>query len=129
MAYVSMITDSGLSIISNRIKGSGTEPNYIAWGTGTDETLATMTALQTESADESRVAGTSSITNDGGTTDDTYFVTGTFTCTTNAKAITEVALLDADTLGNMFVRANFAPINLNAGDGLTFNISVISNQG
>ena len=29
-----IVVDSGLSIISNRIKGLGSEPKYIGWGIG-----------------------------------------------------------------------------------------------
>lgn len=127
MAYVNMVVDDGLAIISNRIKGQGTEPKYIAWGVGTAETTAADAALGSASA-EARTSGTSSITNAGGTTDDTYQVVGTITCTGSSKAITEAGLFDANTAGNMFVRSNFAAINVDVGDSIEFTFKVIGNQ-
>jgi hypothetical protein len=91
-----VLTRTGKSIISNRIKGESTEPNVVAWGLNPAELTATNTdiALFSESA-ESRVAGTSSFTT---TTfvNDTYQVIGTQTASAERK-IREVALTNSTT--------------------------------
>lgn len=53
-----VVTNAGKAIVTNRIKGSGTEPLHVAWGTGAGTAAATDTTLFTE-ASEARVAGTS----------------------------------------------------------------------
>ncbi len=127
MATTTYVVNEGLDILTNRISGSGTEPKYIAWGTGTTAAAVTDAALETESAEESRTTGTSSrqTTN---TTNDTYRVTGTVTCATSAKAITEVGLLDASSSGNLFLRSTFSAINLAVGDAITFTIDTVFDQ-
>src|SRR5687768_1568049 len=49
-----VFTNAGKAIVTNRIKGSGTEPNYVAIGTGAGTAAATDTTLFTEV--ETRVA-------------------------------------------------------------------------
>lgn len=116
-----MLVNTGRAIITNRIKGSGTEPNYVAIGTGAGTTGATDTTLFTEV--ETRQAGTSTQQTTS-TTNDTYRVVGTITAST-ARAVTNAGLFDASTSGNLFVKADFSTINLASGDSiqLTFNIS------
>jgi len=123
MATVSVLTDGGLDITTNRIKGSGTEPKYVGWGTGTTGAVVANTALETPAA-EARTSGTTSqeTTTE---TNDTYRVVGAITCATSAKAITEVGLFDASTDGNLFERSTFSAINLDVGDAATFTIDVV----
>jgi hypothetical protein len=109
-----IVVNGGKDIITNRIKGSGTEPNYVGIGTGTTAEAATQTALVTEV--ETRVAGTSSRVTTS-TTNDTYQVVGTVSIT-GTRAITESGLFDASTSGNMLCRALFSVINLASGDSL-----------
>jgi len=116
-----MITNAGLSIITAAIKAAAAEPKYLGWGIGTTESAAADTTLTTASA-EARTAGTTVQTNTGGTTNDTYQVTGTITCTAAAKAITEVGLFTASTAGNMLMHANFSAINVEVGDSIEFVI-------
>ena len=127
MADSIYVVDNGLGIITNRIMGSGTEPKYIGWGTGTTPATPADTGLQTPGS-ESRVAGTSSRVKTS-TTNDTYQVVGTITCAGSAKAITEVALYDAATSGTCFLRGTFSPINVNVGDSIQFTIKCVFNQG
>lgn len=126
MAYISTVTNTGLDLISNRIKGVGNEPKYVAWGTGANETTVLMTALQSEGS-ESRISGTSTQETTT-TTNDTYQVVGIITCASADKAITEVALFDASTVGNMFMRSNFPVINVAVGDSIQFTIKTIFDQ-
>jgi len=125
MAYLSTITNSGLEIISDRIKGDGTSPNYVAWGTGTNEADVTDTQLQTESA-EDRTSGTESVTTTT-TTGDTYQVVGEI-ISLGTQAITELGLFDASDAGNCFMRANFAALNLVAGDSIEFTVKCVGDQ-
>lgn len=116
-----MIVNAGKAIITNRLKGSGTEPLYVAIGTGAGTTAATDTTLFTEV--ETRVAGTSTQQTTT-TTNDTYRVVGTITAT-GARAVTNAGLFDASSTGNLFVKADFSVINLATSDQLqlTFNTS------
>lgn len=128
MADVVKVVNGGLAIITNRLKGAGTEPNYIDWGTGGNTAATdTDTVLATPKNDEARVSGTS--TQETTTTsNDTYQVVGTVTCETTSGAIDEVGLFDASTSGNMFVRATFDDINVNVGDSIQFTIKVVFDQ-
>lgn len=114
-----VLTNAGRAIIANRIKGSGTEPAYVAWGTGAGTAAASDTTLFTESA-EARVAGTSSIVTTT-VTNDTYQVVGTITASAT-RAITNAGLLDASTSGNLFVKGDFSTVNLATGDAIQFTI-------
>lgn len=118
---MAIVTSVGLAIITNRIRGAGTEPNYLAWGTGATAEAAGDTALGIESA-ETRVACT---TSQETTTvaNDTYQAVGTLT-STSAQTISEVGLLDAATTGNLFLRDAFTGIALNNGESITFTIKV-----
>lgn len=101
MAYVTTATFPGRGIIWQRIKGNGTEPVNIHWGssltpatvTGSANANVALFAPQTEV----RTSGTSSIIT---TTQlgDTYKVTGTIVCAVAGKSITEAGLFDTTTL-------------------------------
>ncbi len=114
-----MLVNTGKAIITNRLKGAGTEPLYVAMGTGAGTTGATDTTLFTEV--ETRTAGTSTQQTTT-TTSDTYRVVGTITAT-GARAVTNAGLFDASSTGNLFVKSDFATINLATNDQLqlTFN--------
>lgn len=116
-----VLTDAGKAIVTNRIKGSGTEPSYVAWGTGAGTAAAADTTLFTE-ASEARTAGTSTRTTTT-VADDTYKVTGTITVAGAGKTITNVGLFDASSAGNLFVKGDFTGIALAVGEGIQFEIS------
>jgi hypothetical protein len=126
--------NAGRDILTNRIKGSGTEPLNIGWGTGTQTTtLATDTGLGpttveklvdlTTSAGTDHTVGTSSRVTTT-TTNDSYQVTGTRTAT-GAGAVTVAGLFDAASGGNLFVKGDFAAINLASGDSILFTFKVV----
>lgn len=125
-ADVVTITNAGLGIITNRIKGSGTSPDYVHWGTGTTAAAVGDTALQTARA-EARTQGTMTqqTTN---TSNDTYQLVGTITAAGTTAAITEAGLFDASTNGNMLLRGTFDAINLQVGDGIQFTIKTVFDQ-
>ena len=126
MANATVVTNVGLSIISNLLKGAGTTPKYVAWGTGTTEAAVTQTALVTPGA-EDRTSGTETQQTTT-TTNDTYRVVGVITCAGAGKAITEVGLFDAATDSNMFMRSNFSAINVAVADSITFTINNVLDQ-
>jgi hypothetical protein len=114
-----VLANTGKAIVTNRLKGSGTEPNYVAWGTGAGTAAATDTTLFTESA-ETRVAGASTQVTTT-TSNDTYQVVGLLTASAT-RAITNAGLFDAVTAGNLFVKGDFSVINLASGDSIQFTI-------
>ena len=110
-----LLVNSGKAVVTNRIKGSGTEPSYVAWGTGAGTTAADTT-LFTEVG--TRVSGTSTQVTTT-TTNDTYQVVGTQTAGTTLS-ITNAGLFDAITSGNLFVKGDFSTISLTSGDSIQF---------
>ena len=113
-----LLVNAGKAIVTNRIKGSGTEPLYVAWGTGAGTTAATDTTLFTETG--TRTSGTSTQQTTS-VTNDTYQVVGTMTAG-GTLAITNAGLFDASTVGNLFVKGDFSTINLSSGDSIQFTI-------
>lgn len=113
--------NAGKDILTNRIKALGTEPLYVAWGTGAGTAAIADTTLFTESA-EARTAGTSTRQTTT-TTNDTYQVVGTITATAT-RAITNAGTFDASSTGNMMVKGDFATINLSTNDSIAFTIKL-----
>jgi hypothetical protein len=111
-----LLVNTGRAIVTSRISGGGTEPKYVAWGTGSGTTGQTDTTLFTENG--SRTSGTSSQQTTS-TTNDTYQVIGTITAG-GSLAITNAGLFDASTSGNLFVKGDFSTINLSSGDSIQF---------
>lgn len=117
-----VFSNTGKAITTNRLRGSGTEPLNIAWGTGAGTAAITDTTLFTE-ASEARTAGTSSqatVT----TTSDTYQVAGTMTVAGSGKTITNAGLFDASTSGNLFMKGDFTGIVLNVGESIAFTMKL-----
>jgi hypothetical protein len=103
MSYI--VTDIGLSIVSQRIDGNGiAKPVYIGWGIGTTQPTNENNTLETEdvTAGYARVQGVSSIVTIG-SSNDTYMVTGSIVANA-ALAITEWGLFTAATDGFLMVR-------------------------
>lgn len=117
-----LLVAKGRGITTNRLKGLGTEPKFIAWGTdnGAILPLADSNAALGAAAPEPRTDGTSSVQTTL-TANDTYRVVGTLTALA-ARIITEAALFDALTGGNLYIRGTFAAINLEASDSIQFTI-------
>ncbi len=115
-------TNAGKAITTNRLKGSGTEPNYVAWGTGAGTAGVTDTTLFSE-ASESRVAGTST-QQQTTVANDTYQVVGTLTCAGAGKTITNAGLFDAATVGNLLMKGDFTGVVLNVGESIQFTMQL-----
>lgn len=123
MAGATVIVNGGQAIVTNRMISAGTEPKYVAWGTGAGTAAITDTTLFTESTDEARTNGTSSRVTTT-VTSDTYQVVGTMTVVTTNKTITNVGLFDAVTTGNLYFKSDFTGLALLIGDSITFTIKV-----
>lgn len=127
------VVNGGPAIVTNRLKGSGTEPVYIGWGTGAGTTAKTDTTLFTEAL-VSLSAGTSdhttgtsartTVTN----TNDNWQLTGTRTATAGGS-VTNAGLWDAASAGSLFFKGDFTSIGLANGDSInfTFNVQFINN--
>jgi len=111
-----LLVNAGKAIVTNRIKGSGTEPLYVAYGTGAGTTAAADTTLFTETGTRQTGTSTQQTTS---VTNDTYQVVGTQTAG-GTLAITNAGLFDASTSGNLFVKGDFSTINLSSGDSIQF---------
>jgi len=113
-----LLVNTGKAVVTNRLRSLGTEPNFVAWGTGAGTTAATDTTLFTETG--SRVTGTSTQQTTS-TTNDTYQVVGTLTAG-GTLAITNAGTFDVVTSssGNLFVKGDFSTINLASGDSIQF---------
>ncbi len=115
-----VLTNAGRAITTNRIKGGGTEPSYVAWGTGAGTAAVGDTTLFSE-ASEARVAATTSQQTTS-VANDTYQAVATLTCAGAGKTITNAGNFDASSGGNLFVKGDFTGIALNVGDSIQFTI-------
>lgn len=125
-----LVVNGGKGIITNRIKGSGTEPVNVGWGTGAGTTAAADTTLFTEklvdlstSAGTDHTAGTSTQQTTT-TTNDTYQVVATRTAT-GAGTVTNAGLFDAASGGTLYLKGDFTGIGLASGDSIQFTIKTV----
>ncbi len=118
-----VFTDVGRALLTSALNNTQlTSPTYLGWGTSSTAAAASQTALVAASA-EARTNGTKSrITTT--VANDTYQVVGTIT-SASGQTITEAALFDASTSGNMYVRGVFTGIALGIGDSIAFTVKVI----
>ena len=114
-----IFANAGKAITTNRLKGAGTEPSFVAWGTGAGTAAITDTTLFTEGP-EARTAGTSTQQLQN-VANDTYQVVGTITATAG-RTVTNAGLFDASTVGNLFVKGDFTGIPLSTSDAIQFTI-------
>src|SRR3954452_9748851 len=124
------VLDGGLDIVTNRMKGAGTEPLNVGWGTAAGTAAATDTTLFTEklvdlttSAGTDHTAGTSTQQTTT-TTNDTYQVVATRTAT-GAGTVTNAGLFDAASGGNLFLKGDFTGIGLASGDSIQFTFKAV----
>jgi hypothetical protein len=116
-----VFADAGKAIVTNRIIGAGTEPKYIAWGTGAGTAAVGDTTLFTE-ASEARVTGTSTRVTTG-VTNDSHQVTGQMVAN-GSKTITNAGLFDATTVGNLYVKGDFTGVALVLNDTIDFTFKL-----
>lgn len=124
-----VVTVKGKAMFADRVRTTPatytTSPKFVAAGTGA--TAAARTAVAADSAlstelSEGRTSGTESIVTTT-TTGDTYQVVGTVTAT-GVRACDEAGLFDAFTVGNMFMSATHAVVNLAIGDSIQYTVKV-----
>lgn len=118
VALATVLTNAGKAIVTNRMIGSGTDPVFVAIGTGAGTAAVADTTLFTEV--ETRTSGTSSRVTTS-VTNDTYQVVGTVTATAT-RAVTNGGNFDASSAGNLFVKGDFSTINLSSGDSIQLTI-------
>jgi hypothetical protein len=117
-----LIVASGRDVITNRLKGSGSEPLYAHWGTGAGTAADGDTTLFTPV--QTRVAGTSSRVSTV-TPNDTYRVVATLTADA-ARAISNAGLFDGAGTGtpatgaNLFLKGDHGVFNLSSGDSVLY---------
>lgn len=123
------MTNAGVAILTNRMRGSGLEPVYIGWGTGAgtaavaDTTLFTERAADLSATTGTRVTGTSSQqTTD--VTNDTWRLTGTYTAT-GSGTVTNAGCFDTSVIGsgNLFLKGDFTGIGLSINDSISFTMN------
>lgn len=117
LMMATFVVNGGLAITTNRILGGGTEPKFVAWGTGAGTTAKTDTTLFTEAA-EARTSGASTQQTTT-TTNDTYQVVGTIT-SLSVQTITNAGLFDAAAAGNLYLKGDFSGLPLSIGDSIQF---------
>ena len=126
MADVTLVVNTGLAKVTDLLAAVTTVcPGWVGWGTGTTAPVAGDTDLETASA-EARTVGTKTQETTT-TTSDTYQVVALITAL-SAQAITEVAVFDALTAGNLFLRGTFSPINVSIDDTVQFTIKTVFEQ-
>ena len=124
-----VVTNAGRAIVTNRIKGAGTEPLNIGWGTGAgtaavaDTTLFTEALVNLTAGGTDHTAGTSTQQTTT-VTSDTYQVVGT-RAATGAGTVTNAGLWDAASGGNLFLKGDFVGIGLASGDSIIFTIKAV----
>lgn len=112
------------------MKGAGTEPLNVGWGTAAGTTARTDTTLFTEKlVDLTTSAGTdhtagASTRQTSNTTNDTYQVIATRTAT-GAGTVTNAGLFDAASGGNLFLKGDFTGIGLSSGDAIQFTVKAV----
>jgi hypothetical protein len=124
-----VVTNNGRGVVTNRLKGSGTEPVNIGWGTGAGTAGVTDTSLFTEALVTLAAGGTdhtagTSTQQTTTVTNDTYQVVGTRTAT-GAGTVTNAGLFDAASGGTLFLKGDFTGIGLASGDSILFTIKAI----
>lgn len=120
-----VFTDVGKAVAANRMLAGGTEPKFIAWGTGAGTALVGDTTLFTERTTEGRATGTSSRVTTT-ITNDTYRVTGTLTMSAGPVAITNAGTFDVVTnsSGNIFVKGDHSSTTLQTGESIAYTIDL-----
>lgn len=115
-----VFTNSGHSGVVTRIIGSGSQFNYMAWGTGAGSVSAGDNTISGEV--NSRVAGTVGAATTT-LTNDTYQLVAVMSATA-AYGITNAGVFDASTNGNSLVKGDFAVVNLASGDSIQFTVKL-----
>ncbi len=116
-----LLTNVGIAGVITKLNTT-TPPRWVAWGTGGAVAPDPEdTNLETEAA-EARVQGDNSI-QEGDVAGDTYQVIATVE-SESEQTISEVGLLSADAVGDLYIRGNFTGLPLTTGDAIQFTIKL-----
>lgn len=120
MAVGNEVVAAGLNWLAGVVQAAATVPKYLQWGTGTTTPGTGDTDMQTPGAHEARTSGTPT------NSTNTFVVTGTITCLTSNKAITEFGQFTTagsstpPTGGTMWAHAVHDVINVTVGSGIAY---------
>lgn len=125
-----VLANAGRAIITNRLGGGGTTPQYLGWGTGAgtsaaaDTTLFTETQANLSGTTGTRVTGTTSQQTTS-VTNDTFQVSGTITATAGGTT-TNAGVFDNSTIGsgNLFMKGDYTGVALNSGDSISYTFKL-----
>lgn len=125
-----VLANAGRAIITNRLGGGGTTPQYLGWGTGAgtsaaaDTTLFTETQANLSGTTGTRVTGTTSQQTTS-VTNDTFQVSGTITATAGGTT-TNAGVFDNSTIGsgNLFLKGDYTGVALNSGDSISYTFKL-----
>ena len=119
-----IVVNNGLQKITNCLVNDPNPPEYMAWGTGAANAIATNTNLQT-ARPEAREAAVMQLIEDD-VADDTLEVVATLIVTAEPYAanITELGIFNHITNEDLFLRATFDPLALGEDDGIQFTVRV-----
>jgi hypothetical protein len=106
MASTAYITNKGLNILANRLKGVGDEPIYFAWGSGAGVAAPGDLALFTEES-ELRAILTSQL-DTVSSVGDSYKLSGAIVANAD-KIITNWGVFDAPVGGNLLLHESISP--------------------
>lgn len=113
-----LVVNTGLNVIAERLAGVVKGPvSHMGIGTGTTAPAANDIGLEIPKA--ARLSASSVVVTAG-----QVVITATFAGTTYAASITEAALFNAATLGEMISRVTFAPYVLGSSDALTITWTI-----
>lgn len=119
-----VVVNTGKGIFTARLRGVGTEPLNLGWGTGAGTAAAADTGLFTEvlvsgsAGGTDHTAGTSSQVTTT-TTNDSYRVIATRTAT-GAVTVTNAGLFDAASGGTLFLKGDHGSTTLASGDAVQY---------
>lgn len=108
-----LVVNTGLNVIAARLAGT-TKAAVSHMGIGTGSTAPVAANIGLEIPKAARIAATSVVVSTN-----TIVVTATFIGSTYAASITEAALFNDLTLGEMISRVVFAPYVIGSSDALT----------
>lgn len=125
-----LVVNAGFKIMTGRMIGGASpaqvEPTFLGWGTGAGTTGQTDTTLFTETSYGGytrATATTSQVTTS--VNDDTYQEVGTLVNTSGGPlTITNAGTFDALTIGDLFVKGDFAGVPLGVGESIQFTFQV-----
>jgi hypothetical protein len=126
-----VVVNNGKGIVTNRIKGAGTEPLNVGWGTGGhDRAITDTTSFTTRSSSTSRRRPVPTTPSGRArsrrrprpTTRIQVVATRT---ATGAGTVTVAGLFDAASGGNLFLKGDFTGIGLAIADSILFTIKAI----